>query len=175
MKGRLAAAVMTALILAGCVGTMPERTGYDRATGTWKKRHGDAPKVEKADKPEKVAKDEKATVPAASGDTTRPAGTLPDGSPSIGKASWYGSEAPNAKTASGETFVSSDKTAAHRTLPFGTKLRVRYPKKGTEVTVRVNDRGPFKGERIVDVSEGAAEALGLKNDGVGEVWLDVQP
>lgn len=171
MRGRLALAVAMALILTGCVGTMPERTGYDRATGTWKKAHGEAAKVEKSDKGTKV----KETTPVMSGDTTRPAGSLPDGSPSIGKASWYGAEAPNAKTASGEDFVPSDKTAAHRTLPFGTKLRVRYPKKGTEVVVRVNDRGPHKDDRILDLSEGAADALGLKVDGLGDVWLDVQP
>jgi len=172
MRARLALAVATAWILTGCVGTMPERTGYDRATGTWKKRHGEVAKTEKAEKSEK---DAKGAPPVISGDTTRPGGSLPDGSPSIGKASWYGSEAPNAKTASGETFVPSDKTAAHRTLPFGTKLRVRYPKKGTEVVVRVNDRGPHKEDRILDLSEGAAEALGLKVDGLGDVWLDVQP
>lgn len=171
MRVRLALAVATALILTGCVGTMPERTGYDRATGTWKKAHGEVAKGEKSDK---GAKD-KETIPVMSGDTTRPAGSLPDGSPSIGKASWYGTEAPNAKTASGEDFVPSDMTAAHRTLPFGTKLRVRYPKKGTEVVVRVNDRGPHKDDRILDLSEGAADALGLKVDGLGDVWLDVQP
>jgi rare lipoprotein A len=152
--------------LVGCAGSMPDRPGYDRATGTWKKKHGTA--TETAKKTETVQS-------AKLSDSTKPAGTLPDGSPSVGQATWYGSEAPNAKTASGEVFVPSDKTAAHRTLAFGTKVRVRYPKRGTEVVVRINDRGPRKEERIVDLSEGAAEALGLKADGVGEVWLDVQP
>lgn len=150
-------------LLSGCAGTLPERTGYDRATGTWKKKHG-------VGTPAPASTGSPAQSPAPSAPTA-PA----DASTVVGMASWYGSEAPNAKTASGEDFVPSDKTAAHRTLPFGTKVRVRYPKKGTEVLVRVNDRGPFKGDRIVDLSEGAAEALGLKADGVGEVWLDVQP
>lgn len=151
--------------LAGCAGTMPDRPGYDRTTGTWKKKHGTTTPTKKVD-----------TAPAAVlADSVKPTGTLPDGSPAVGQASWYGSEAPNAKTASGEVFVPSDKTAAHRTLAFGTKVRVRYPKRGTEVVVRINDRGPRKEERIVDLSEGAAEALGLKADGLGEVWLDVQP
>jgi rare lipoprotein A len=155
-------------VLAGCVGTMPERTGYDRATGTWKRRHGESGTAG-------LTNSVKVPPAARMTDSIAPAGKLPDGSPSIGQASWYGAESPNARTANGEPFVAADMTAAHRTLPFGTMLRVRYPKKGTEVTVRVNDRGPHKEERILDLSEGAAEALGLKADGVGEVWLDVRP
>lgn len=158
-----------AMLLSGCVGTLPVRTGYDRKTGTWKVPHG---------APAGTGTATATTPPAGAAkmsDSTAPAGKLPDGTATIGQASWYGSEAPNAKTASGEVFVPSDKTAAHRTLPFGTKLRVRYPKRGTQVDVRVNDRGPHKEERIIDLSEGAAEALGLKVDGVGEVWLDVLP
>lgn len=162
-RTRLLLACAGLMLLSGCAGSLPERTGYDRATGTWKKKHGvGTPAPAPTGSPSEASKQQAPPTP-------------PDASTQVGMASWYGSEAPNAKTASGEEFVPSDKTAAHRTLPFGTKVRVRYPKKSTEVLVRVNDRGPFKGDRIIDLSEGAAEALGLKADGVGEVWLDVQP
>jgi rare lipoprotein A len=161
--------LVATVMLSGCVGSLPTRTGYDRNTGTWKVPHGAPAGAGTAASKAPPAGSVKMT------DSTAPAGKLPDGAATIGQASWYGSEAPNAKTASGEVFVASDKTAAHRTLPFGTKLRVRYPKRGTQVEVRVNDRGPHKEERIIDLSEGAAEALGLKVDGVGDVWLDVLP
>jgi rare lipoprotein A len=89
-----------------------------------------------------------------------------------GQASWYGSEA-GSKTASGERYNPNGLTAAHRTLPFGTKVRVTSLKTGKAVTVRINDRGPFIRRRIIDVSAGAAEAIGIKSDGVGQVRMDV--
>ncbi len=89
-----------------------------------------------------------------------------------GKASWYGSEA-GSQTASGERYNPSGLTAAHRTLPFGTKVRVTSIKTGKTVTVRINDRGPFHGRRIIDVSAGAAEAIGIKNAGIGEIRMDI--
>lgn len=89
-----------------------------------------------------------------------------------GQASWYGSEA-GSKTASGERYNPSGLTAAHRTLPFGTKVKVTSLKTGKTVVVRINDRGPFIRRRIIDVSAGAAEAIGIKSDGVGQVRMDV--
>ncbi len=89
-----------------------------------------------------------------------------------GKASWYGAEA-GPKTASGERFNPNGLTAAHRTLPFGTKVRVTSLKTGKTVTVRINDRGPFHGNRILDVSAGAAEAIGIKKDGIGTIRMEV--
>jgi rare lipoprotein A len=89
-----------------------------------------------------------------------------------GQASWYGIEG-GPKTASGERYNPSDLTAAHRTLPFGTKVRVTSLKTGKTVIVRINDRGPSIRRRIIDVSAGAAEAIGIKGDGVGEVRMDV--
>ena len=64
-------------------------------------------------------------------------------------------------------------TAAHRTLPFGTKVRVTSIRTGKAVVVRINDRGPFHGRRMIDVSAGAAQAIGLKRDGVGAVRMEV--
>lgn len=90
----------------------------------------------------------------------------------IGKASWYGSEG-GSKTANGERYDPQGLTAAHRTLPFGTKVRVTSIKTGKSAIVRINDRGPFRGNRAIDISAGAAEAIGLKSDGVGEVRIEV--
>jgi rare lipoprotein A len=76
-------------------------------------------------------------------------------------------------TASGERFDTREWTAAHRTLPFGTRLRVTNVTTGQSVTVRVNDRGPFIPGRVVDVSHSAAESLGMIGSGVAKVKLDV--
>ena len=77
------------------------------------------------------------------------------------------------QTANGEKFVPGEMTAAHRTLPFGTRLRVTNVATGQSVTVRVNDRGPFVPGRVVDVSHSAAETLGIVGQGVAKVKLDV--
>jgi rare lipoprotein A len=76
-------------------------------------------------------------------------------------------------TASGEKFDTQQLTAAHRTLPFGTRLRVTNVATGRSVTVRVNDRGPFVPGRVVDVSYSAAESLGMVGGGIAKVKLDV--
>ena len=77
------------------------------------------------------------------------------------------------KTASGERFNPNELTAAHRTLPFGTRVRVTNVATGKTVTVRVNDRGPFIDGRVIDVSHSAAESLGMVGQGVAKVKLDV--
>jgi len=76
-------------------------------------------------------------------------------------------------TANGEKFVPSELTAAHRTLPFGTRLRVTDLTTGQSVTVRINDRGPFVPGRVVDLSESAAQTLGILERGVAKVKLDL--
>jgi rare lipoprotein A len=76
-------------------------------------------------------------------------------------------------TASGEKFNSRELTAAHPTLPFGTRLRVTNSATGKTVTVRVNDRGPYVAGRVIDVSRSAAEVLGMVDKGVANVRLDV--
>jgi rare lipoprotein A len=73
------------------------------------------------------------------------------------------------KTASGERYNPNGYTAAHRNLPFGTKLRVTNLKNGKSVVVRVNDRGPFIRKRVLDLSYGAAKALGITRAGVGKI------
>lgn len=90
-----------------------------------------------------------------------------------GHASWYGAQFHGRRTASGENYDKYALTAAHKTLPFGTIVRVRSLKLGREVDVRINDRGPFAPGRVIDVSQAAAEALGLMGAGVAEVSLNV--
>jgi len=89
---------------------------------------------------------------------------------SQGVASYY---TEGTKTASGERFNTLEMTAAHPTLPFGTKLRVTNVDSGRSVMVRVNDRGPYVQGRVVDVSYSAADALGMVGKGVAKVKLDV--
>lgn len=84
-----------------------------------------------------------------------------------GRASWYGPGFHGRRTASGETFNTNDLTAAHRTLPFGAKVRVVNRKTGKSVVVRINDRGPFAHGRVIDLSKASAQAIGLS--GVGAV------
>jgi rare lipoprotein A len=88
----------------------------------------------------------------------------------LGVASFY---TEGQQTASGEKFDTHDLTAAHPTLPFGTRLRVTNVATGRSVTVRVNDRGPYVPGRVVDVSHSAADALGMVGSGIAKVKLDV--
>lgn len=87
-----------------------------------------------------------------------------------GMASFYGNES-GSKTASGQRFNQNAMTCAHRSLPFGTKLRVTHG--GRSVVVTVNDRGPFIRGRVLDLSKGAAHAVGLTSRGVGRVTAEV--
>jgi len=90
-----------------------------------------------------------------------------------GPASWYGQEFAGRTTANGEIFDPLLLTAAHRTLPFGTVVDVLNTKNGQSVEVRINDRGPFVGNRIIDVSYAAAEKLGMVEGGVAPVQLSI--
>jgi len=102
----------------------------------------------------------------------RPSGpTLGVDRAEVGNASWYGKRHQGKRTASGERFDEYAMTAAHPTLPFGTRLRVTNLESRRSVIVRVNDRGPFVDGRIVDLSLAAARALGIAEDGVARVKL----
>ncbi|HEY4059588.1 MAG TPA: septal ring lytic transglycosylase RlpA family protein [Kofleriaceae bacterium] len=90
-----------------------------------------------------------------------------------GMASWYGNELAGHKTANGERFDPSKLTAAHRTLRFGTMVKVTTVKTGRSVVVRINDRGPFSKNRIIDLSEAAARAIGMIDAGSARVTLEV--
>ncbi|WP_445502074.1 septal ring lytic transglycosylase RlpA family protein [Microvirga sp. G4-2] len=86
-----------------------------------------------------------------------------------GRASWYGPGFHGRRTASGETFNTNELTAAHRTLPFGTKVRVVNQRTGKSVVVRINDRGPYAHGRVIDLSRASAQAIGIS--GVGSVTV----
>jgi rare lipoprotein A len=86
-----------------------------------------------------------------------------------GLASSYGKDFHGRKTSSGEVFDMNAMTAAHKTLPLGVYVKVRHTRTGREVIVRINDRGPFVGERIIDLSEGAASKLNMIQEGVAVV------
>jgi rare lipoprotein A len=94
---------------------------------------------------------------------------------SVGQASFYGNEPGEGGplTANGERYNPGGYTAAHKTLPFGTRVRVTSPNTGRSVVVRINDRGPYAGNRVIDLSVGAARAIGLTNSGVGTVHMEI--
>lgn len=90
-----------------------------------------------------------------------------------GVASYYGARFAGRPTASGEAFDPADYTAAHKTLPFGSRLRVTNPRNGNSVIVRINDRGPYARGRVLDVSRAAAEELGMIRSGHATVQLEL--
>lgn len=91
----------------------------------------------------------------------------------MGVASYYGKQFHGRKTANGERFDMNKLTAAHRTYPFGTILEVTNLRNNKQVTVRVNDRGPYAGGRVIDLSKQAAQQLGFVNNGVTKVKIEV--
>jgi rare lipoprotein A len=99
--------------------------------------------------------------PSASAEETKPIQT--------GAASWYGPGFHGKRTANGERFNTNALTAAHKTLPFGTQVRVKNERTGKSVVVRINDRGPYAHGRVIDLSKAAAAAVGIS--GVGQVTL----
>lgn len=92
-----------------------------------------------------------------------------------GTASFYGNAFAGCRTASGERFSPSAMTAAHRTLPFGSKVRVTNTRNGRSVIVRINDRGPFHGNRVIDLSRAAARELGFVRSGTAPVKIELLP
>jgi rare lipoprotein A len=149
---QFAVVAVTATILSACIQTTatPDRT----ASRTFVRQA--APQQSATVTPRK----QRTRVAARSQSTTA----------ADGMASFY---REGSRTASGEKFNPNELTAAHRTLPFGTKVRVTDVSTGKSVTVRVNDRGPFVGGRVIDVSHAAAESLGMTGKGVAKVKLDV--
>ena len=96
-------------------------------------------------------------------------------SPSVmtGHASWYGEEFAQRPTASGERYDPGKLTGAHRTLPFGSRVRVTNLQNGRSVLVTINDRGPYAGRRAIDLSYGAARALGMIQRGIARVRIEL--
>jgi len=110
---------------------------------------------------------------AASAPASAPAAAASAGAAETGKIAWYGRKFAGRKTASGEAFNPEALTMAHKTLPFGTLVKVTNPKNNKSVTLRVNDRGPTQADRVGDVSYAAARKLGMLKSGVIEAELAV--
>jgi rare lipoprotein A len=108
---------------------------------------------------------------AATADADAPASAPVETVLGQGSASYYAAKFNGRRTASGETFDNREMTAAHRTLPFGSLVRVTNPANGKSVVVRINDRGPFTRGRLIDVSRAAAEELGMVARGHATVEL----
>jgi rare lipoprotein A len=183
---RLGAVVLAAASLAACAQSSVVRQSEWRSTGTSRQaaiEHPRRPAVA-AIAPQSIAPKwitPKSTTPksvatAPRSIVRRQEPAEPDknaaGTPRVsqGLASFYSYDT---QTASGEKFDARELTAAHPSLPFGTRLRVTNVTTGRSVTVRVNDRGPYVAGRVVDVSHSAAEELGMVGQGVAKVKLDV--
>ena len=104
--------------------------------------------------------------------STRHAAVRPGRTETTMVASWYGQKYHGRQTASGEVFDMNDLTAAHKSLPFGTRLRVTHESNSRSVVVEVNDRGPFIAGRDLDLSYGAAKELGMVEQGVARVKIE---
>lgn len=153
-SSRLLLAIIGAASLAACAQSPVGRQKADLGTG----------RQATVERPHRVAMLHPRPISRA-----RVPGSDAKQSASHGVASFYS----DSETASGERFDTNELTAAHPTLPFGTRLRVTDVSSGRFVTVRVNDRGPFVRGRVVDISPSAAEALGMVDKGVTNVRLDV--
>lgn len=101
-----------------------------------------------------------------------PASASVTGAVETGKIAWYGKKFAGRRTASGEAFNPEAMTMAHKSLPFGTRVKVTNPKNGKSVTLRVNDRGPTQADRVADVSLAAARKLGMVRSGVIDAELE---
>ena len=110
-----------------------------------------------------------ASVAARTGSGEAPAGA--ESHIGTGEASYYGGELAGNRTASGEIFDPARLTAAHRTLPLGSRVRVTNASNGEDVVVKINDRGPFHGNRVIDLSSAAARSIGVLQTGTAKVSL----
>jgi rare lipoprotein A len=111
--------------------------------------------------------------PARGGDLLDDLEATADTWSKVGNASWYGHEFSRRPTASGEIFDPRLLTGAHRTLPLGTKVRVTNLHNGRSVLVTINDRGPYRYRREIDLSLGAARVLGMVNRGIARVRIEL--
>jgi rare lipoprotein A len=114
-----------------------------------------------------------AQTSSAAAPASAPAAAAAAAATETGKLAWYGKKFAGRKTASGEAFNPEALTMAHKTLPFGTLVKVTNPKNGKSVTLRVNDRGPTQADRVGDVSYAAARRLGMVGSGVIDAEMTV--
>jgi len=164
-----AAALAAAVVLSGCVSS-PRFTTRPQPHRTETAKPVSAPRTTAADASPATLASESAASPAAErAEVSKESSLLM----TQGIASYYADEFHGRKTANGETYDMFDLTAAHRSLPFGTTVRVTNLDNQQSVVVRINDRGPFKMERIIDVSLAAATQLQMMGVGTARVQLDV--
>lgn len=143
------------LALANCAGnTVTQRTDTQRDVAT-----SDTPKAQPTPRPKRQAK--------------APAGVKSGSYSAIGLASWYGADFHGKPTANGETFNMHSLTAAHRTLPLQCTVKVTNLANNRSLMVRVNDRGPFTGNRLIDLSAQSAKLLGFYDRGVAKVKVEL--
>jgi rare lipoprotein A len=110
--------------------------------------------------------------PAPSQPTAKTSPSVPAQLPQTGEASWYGAQHQGKQTASGTIYDQAGLTAAHPSLPFGSRIKVTNLTNGKSVEVEITDRGPFAGNRIIDLSQAAAKALEMKESGTATVRLE---
>jgi len=139
-----------ATVLAGCAGKPPSGEPVDARAGSRDNARGETPGGSGTDAPVKAGWSEE------------------------GVASYYGNAYEGRRTASGEKYSADAMTAAHPTLPFGTRVRVTRLDTGKTVVVRINDRGPFRKGRVIDLSLRAARELGFVDDGLTRVRLRLE-
>ena len=156
--------LLTALVLAGCASTTDKGRGRTVAPADLMQVPDAQPRVEvlRSGGPNKpYAVLGRSYTPLTTDEEVRESGL----------ASWYGGKFHGLRTASGEVYDMHAMTAAHPTMPIPSYARVRNPANGRAVVVRVNDRGPFTGDRSLDLSRAAASALGILNRGTAQVEL----
>ena len=146
-------------------GAAADETGYDEESNDF----GTADEGKEGASPDTKARTREVKDNASAGDSSYKKETYYQ----TGLASWYGREFNGKKTASGERFDMNGLTAAHKTLPFGTVLKVKNFDNDKIVTVRINDRGPYKGKRIIDLSYGAAKKIGMLQGGQSQVGIKI--
>ena len=163
MATRILIALLISLALSGTVSSEDKDTKEAKKIAEKVKRKVEH--TEKAEGSQDLVKD-KVTVNKSS-----------DGKPiveQLGEASYYGPGFHGKKTATGEKFDQNEKTAAHPTLPLGTKATVTNLENGTSVDVKINDRGPYVKGRDIDLSKGAAKELGMTKGGVAPVKIEAE-
>jgi rare lipoprotein A (peptidoglycan hydrolase) len=163
MAARILISLLMSLVFSGTVSS--EDKAAQEAKKVAEKVKKKAQASEKAEGSQDLVKD-KVTVTKGG-----------DGQPiveQVGEASFYGPGFHGKKTANGEKFDQNDKTAAHPTLPLGTKATVTNLENGNSVDVKINDRGPYAKGRDIDLSKGAAKELGMTKDGVAPVKIEAE-
>src|SRR4051794_10660726 len=167
--------VTSALVLSVALAAASDPSASNVGTAQANTSAAQKAQTQKADSKQAATPAEKPAISAETSTKTLVSGKPTKKKPQIGAASWYGEKFQGHTTASGEPYDMYQLTAAHRELPLGSWIKVTNMRTGKWLIVRVNDRGPFVGNRIVDLSDSAAAMLDIKGRGVERVKLEVVP